>query len=59
LKAERALEFFLKELDLKESFALEAFTSVFQAEVHAILACSDYRLKKCMIGKTICIFSDS
>jgi hypothetical protein len=29
-------------LDLKESFALEAFASVFQTEVHAILAGSDY-----------------
>jgi hypothetical protein len=45
---------FLEELDLKASFALETYTTVFQAEV-----CFDYCLKECMSGKMICIYSDS
>jgi hypothetical protein len=49
---------FLEELDLKASFALGIVTTVFQAEVYAILACSDC-LRVCMTGKTICICSDS
>jgi hypothetical protein len=32
---------FFEELDLKASFALETFATIFQAEVYAILACSD------------------
>jgi ribonuclease HI len=51
--------FFAEELDLKASFALGTFATVFQAEVYAILACFDYCLRECMTGKTICIFSDS
>jgi hypothetical protein len=35
------------------------FATVFQAEVYAIMACSDYFLRKCKTGKTICICSDS
>jgi hypothetical protein len=50
----RVLEFFSEEFDLKASFALGTFATVFQAEVYAILACSDYFLRKCMTGKTIC-----
>jgi ribonuclease HI len=50
---------FSEEHDLKISFAIETFATVFQAEVHAILACSDYCLRECMTGKTICICSDS
>jgi hypothetical protein len=50
---------FSAELDLKASFALGPFTTVFQAEVYAIMACSDYCLRECMDGKTVCICSDS
>jgi hypothetical protein len=50
--------FFSEKLDLKASFALGTFATVFQAEVYAIMACSDYCLKECMTGKTICICSD-
>jgi hypothetical protein len=35
------------------------FATVFQAEVYAVLACSDYCLRECMTGKTICICSES
>jgi hypothetical protein len=35
---------FSEELDLKASFALETFATVFQAEVYAIIAWSDYCL---------------
>jgi ribonuclease HI len=59
LRAGRVLEFFSEELDLKASFALKTFATVFQAEVYAIMACSDYCLRECMTGKTICICSDS
>jgi hypothetical protein len=59
LRAGRVLEFFSEELDLKASFALETFSTVFQAEVYVIMACSDYCLKECMTGKTICICSNS
>jgi hypothetical protein len=31
---------YLEELDLKASFALETFVTVFQAEVYTLLACS-------------------
>jgi hypothetical protein len=50
---------FSEELDLKASFALGTFSTVFQAEVYATMACSDYCLRDCMTGKTICICSDS
>jgi hypothetical protein len=50
---------FFEELDFKASFALGTFATVFQAEVYAILACSDYCLRECMSGKRICICSDS
>jgi ribonuclease HI len=50
---------FLEELDLKASFALGTFATVFQAEVYTIMVCSDYCLRECMTGKTICICSDS
>jgi ribonuclease HI len=49
---------FLEELDLKASFALGTFTTVFQA-VYAIMVCSDYCLRECMTGKTIHIRSNS
>jgi hypothetical protein len=51
--------FFSEVLNLNESFALGAFTSVFQTEIHANLACSDDCLKKCVSGKKIYICSDS
>jgi hypothetical protein len=54
-----AFGIFSEELDLKASFALGTFVTVFQAEVYAILACSDYCLRECIAGKTICICSDS
>jgi hypothetical protein len=41
------------------SFALGKLATVFQAEVYAIMACSDDGLRECMTGKTICICSDS
>jgi hypothetical protein len=50
---------FSKELDLKVSFALGTFATVFQTEVYAIMAYSDYYLRECMTGKTICICSES
>jgi ribonuclease HI len=50
---------FSEELDLKASFALGTFATVFQAEVYAIMACSNYCLRECMTGKTVCICSDS
>jgi hypothetical protein len=53
------MECFLGELDLKASFALGTFATVFQAEVYAILACFDYCLRECMTDKKICICSDS
>jgi hypothetical protein len=60
LMAGRVLEFFFFEkLDLMASFALGTFATVFQAEVYAIMALSDYCLRECMTGKTICICSDS
>jgi hypothetical protein len=59
LRAGRVLEFFSEEFDLKASCALGTFATVFKAEVYAMLACSDYCLRECMTGKTICISSDS
>jgi hypothetical protein len=47
--------FFSEKLDLKASFGLRTFATVFQAEVYAIMACSDYCLRECMTGKMICI----
>jgi hypothetical protein len=38
-------------ISLKASFALGTFVTVFQAEVYAILACSEYCLKECMTTK--------
>jgi hypothetical protein len=52
-------EVFSEKLDLKTSFALATFATVFQAEVYAIVVCCDYCLKECMSGKTVCICSDS
>jgi hypothetical protein len=59
VRAGRVLKFFLEELDLKASFALATFATVFQTEVYTIMACSDYCLGDCMTGKMICIWSDS
>jgi hypothetical protein len=59
LRAGRVLEFVLEELDLKASFGLGTFATFFQAEIFSIFGCSDYCLKECMTGKTICICSDS
>jgi hypothetical protein len=50
---------FLEELDFKAFFALGTFALIFQDEVYTILACSDYCLRECLSGKTICICSDS
>jgi hypothetical protein len=50
---------FSEALDLKASFALRTFTTVFLAEVYAIMACSDYCLREGMTGKTVCICSYS
>jgi ribonuclease HI len=50
---------FSEELDLKVSFALGTFATVFQAEVYAILACSNYCVSECITGKAICICSDT
>jgi hypothetical protein len=44
-------EVFWEELDLKAYFALETFTTVFQAAVYVILACSEYCLRECMTGE--------
>jgi hypothetical protein len=56
LRKGRVLEFFSEKLDLKVSFALRTFATVFQAEVYDIMACYDYYSREC---KTICICSDS
>jgi hypothetical protein len=50
---------FSEELDLKASFALETFATIFQTEVYAILACSDYFLRECMTVKTSYFCLDS
>jgi hypothetical protein len=55
-RAGRVLE---EKLDLKASFGLGMFATVFLAEVYAMLACFDYFLRECMTGKTICICSDN
>jgi hypothetical protein len=49
---------FSKGFNLKASFALGTFATVFKADVYAILACSNYSLRDFMTGKTICICSD-
>jgi hypothetical protein len=56
---ERILDFFSEELDSKASFALLTFATVFQAEVYAILACSNCCFREFLPGKTSCIYSDS
>jgi hypothetical protein len=56
LKAGRVLEFFRRNL-ISRHFLL--FAKVFQAEVYAIFAYSDFCLRECMTHKTICICSDS
>ena len=50
---------FSESLNLKESYSLGAYTTVFQAEVYAILACSDICQKAGLQNETIHIFSDS
>jgi ribonuclease HI len=45
--------------DTRESYALGSLATVFQAEVYAILACSDYCRSANMHNMTICICSDS
>jgi hypothetical protein len=39
------------EFDLKASFALRTFATIFQPEVYAILPCFDYCLRECMTDK--------
>jgi hypothetical protein len=39
---------FSEELDLKASFALVTFATVFQSEVYTFMACSDYCVKECI-----------
>jgi hypothetical protein len=46
-------------LDIRESYALGLLATVFQTEVYAILACSDYFWSSNMHNMTICICSDS
>jgi hypothetical protein len=46
-------------LDIRESYALGSLATVFQTEVYAILACSDYSRSVNMHNMTICICSDS
>jgi ribonuclease HI len=50
---------FSEEIDLKAYFNLGTFGTVFQADVYAILACSDYCLRECMTVEAIYICSDS
>jgi hypothetical protein len=38
---------------------LGVFTTVFQTAIHAVLACFDNWLKKCISGIKICIYFDS
>jgi hypothetical protein len=40
---------FSEELDLKAYFAFGTFATIFQAAVYAILACSKYCLKECVM----------
>jgi ribonuclease HI len=46
-------------LKIEESYSLGAYTTVFQAEVYAILACSDNRQKARLQNETIQILLDS
>jgi ribonuclease HI len=46
-------------LKLEESYSLGTYTTVFQAEVYAILACSDICQKARLQNETIHILSDS
>jgi hypothetical protein len=46
-------------LNLKESYSLGKYTTVFRAEVYAILACSVIFQKVALQNETIHIFSDS
>jgi hypothetical protein len=46
-------------LDIRESYVLGSLATVFQTEVYAILACSDYCRRATMHKMTICICSDS
>jgi ribonuclease HI len=48
---------FSNTLNLKESYSLGTYTTVFQAEVYAILACSDICQKVGLQNATIHIFS--
>ena len=50
---------FSETLNLKESYSLGAYTTVFQAEVFAILACSDICQRAGIQNETIHILSDS
>jgi hypothetical protein len=45
---------FSEEHDLKASFVLGTFATVYQAEVYTIMACSDYCLRECMLFCAIC-----
>jgi ribonuclease HI len=46
-------------LDIRESYAPRSLATVFETEVYAILACSDYCRSANMHNMTICICSDS
>jgi hypothetical protein len=52
-------EVFSDTLKLEESYSLGTNTTVFQAEVYAILACSDICQKARLQNETIHILSDS
>jgi hypothetical protein len=49
---------FSETLDIRESYALGSLATVFQTEVYANLACSDYCRSPNMHNMTICICSD-
>jgi hypothetical protein len=46
-------------LDIRESYTLGSLATIFQTEVYAILACSDYCRSANLHNTTICICSDS
>jgi hypothetical protein len=50
---------FSDSFDVRESYALGSLATVFQTEVYAILACSDYCWSANTHNMTICICSDS
>jgi hypothetical protein len=50
---------FLDNLDIRESYTIGSLAKVFQTEVYAILACSDYCRSVNMHKMTICMCSDS